>query len=425
MSGLRVLIELFDRNPIHNVLGACIFKPNIVVFLCDTRDAGFFKESAVYRLFKRRKLKTQPRFYYFDASDPVGIRRVLGAVVRDYPGCVFDFSGGRDLVLLVAGACFAELQLPGFYIELPAGRFINMRGCQAEKDGFALPAFTAEDIFAMAGATVHGHGHFPTGQMDADFERDVLATWEVVQHNTKAWSEFVSWLQAVCNGSNSGELRVDGPRRVKGGRGGSHANPVLLNRLKEAGVLTRVDIQKHRVELKFKSALHRRCLLIEGVWLELYGYVSAKNSGLFDDVRTSIIVDWDGVEGGADNAKNEVDIFLVKGVTPIFISCKMSLPTALAMSEIRLLATKFGGRHSRAVVLTAGVLGEEHKALRQRAAELEITMLDKNVLARGGLVGSLIQLVNPPPVPKAQRLVDSRMLPQNLPDGLGEFWPDD
>lgn len=405
-AGLRVLIELFDRDPVENVLAACIFQPEIVVYLCDERDSAFFKESAIYRLFKHRGIKTLPRFYYFDACDPVGIRGVLEAVVRDYPGCVFDFSGGRDLVLLVAGACFAELRLPGFYIDLGRERFINLRGCGALADRFAIPSFTAEDVFAMTGATVHGYGHFHTTGIDGDFERDILAVFDVVAKNPRAWGEFVSYLQGLCAGTPQTALSVEGPRRLKTGR----ANPVLIGHLQNTGVITHSSMTRHRLELTFKSPLHRRCLLIEGVWLELFCYVTARQSGVFTDARTSVVVDWDGVEGGSDNAKNEVDVFLVRGVTPVFVSCKMSLPSALALSEIRLLATKFGGSQSRAVVLTAGQLGDNHRALRARAQDLGIHILDKTVLDAGTLAQKLTEIAGTQ-AENQPRLVDSHMLP--------------
>lgn len=410
---MRVLIELFDRDPVENVLSACIFKPEIVVYLCDERDSAFFKESAIYRLFKHRGLKTLPRFYYFDASDPVGIRGVLEAVVRDYPGCVFDFSGGRDLVLLVAGACFGEMRLPGFYIDLQRERFINLRGCEELAWLFEIPKFTAEDVFAMTGATVHGYGHFHTKGIDDGFERDILAVFEVVRKNPRAWGDFVSYLQGLCAGTPQNTLSVEGPRRVKNGRSSARANPVLIGHLQQTGVITKSSITRHRLELTFKSPLHRRCLLIEGVWLELFCYVTARQSGTFNDARTSVVVDWDGVEGGSDNAKNEVDVFLVRGVTPVFISCKMSLPSALALSEIRLLATKFGGSQSRAVVLTAGELGDNHRALRARAQDLGIHILDRDVLNEGLLAQRLNEIAGTQ-TENEPRLVDSHMLPNTI-----------
>lgn len=407
---LRVLIELFDREPIENILGACIFKPQVVVYLCDKRDSRFLKESAIYRLFRSRKLAAQPRFYYFDGFDPVGIRRVLFAVVKDYPGCVFDFSGGRDLLLLVAGACFEEMKLPAYYIDLYRERFINLRGCDELSAQFAMPQFSAEDIFAMSGGAVQGHGHFSPQEIGQDFETDILAVFEIVLKNPKMWGQFVGYLQAICACAPANQLAISAPRFIAAGQKNHSVNMVLLANLAKTGVLQYLQNQDDFV-FTFKSPLHRKCLLIEGIWLELYCYITAKKCGYFGDVRTSLVVDWDGEQSANASAKNEVDVFLVRGVTPVFISCKTSLPSPLALSEIKLLAGKFGGGQSRAVVLTAARLGGGHRTLCARAQELGIYILDKDVLQNGTLAEKLRQIAGLA-AKEEPRLADANMLPK-------------
>jgi len=281
-------------------------------------------------------------------------------------------------VLLLAGVGFAKGAMPGYYIDMAGGRLIDLRGCAGLAEAFRMPVFSAEDIFVMTGATIQGHGHFPQQEMDDGHEWDVLTVFEMVAESPRAWGSFVAWLQAFCAAGPAKALELEGPRLVRAGESPLHANTALLRRLHAAGMLESLEIGHGQVRLRFKSLWHRKCLLIEGIWLELFCYVAARRSGFFDDVRTSIVVDWDGVEGGNDNTKNEVDVFLLRGITPVFVSCKMSVPTALAMSEIKLLSVRFGGGMSRAVLLTAAALGDEHKAMKARAAELGITFLDRS-----------------------------------------------
>ncbi len=382
---LRVLIELLDRESIENVLSACVFSPDIVVYLCDERDSEFFKESAICRLFQRRKMKTRARFYYFNSTDPEDIQKALSAVVRDYPGCVFDFTGGRELVLLMAGTSFAKLDVPGFFIDISKKKFVNLRGCEKYEQDFKLPSFTVEDVFTMNGAKLHGSGHFTGDVIEEKFEEDIISVFEIVMKNPSAWSKFVSWLQAACSDLPHSQTTVSAPKRMKWGRNSAQLNVILLERLQECGVIENYKQVQNKVEFTFASKLHRKCLLIEGVWLELYCYVMSKRSGFFCDVRTSVVVDWDGEESGPNNTKNEVDVLLINHITPVFISCKMSMPSPLALSEIKLLSGKFGGRRSRAVVVTMDSLKESHKALQSRAKDMHITIIDKSVLESGRL----------------------------------------
>ncbi len=393
VAEIRVLVEFFDKEPIKNVMGTCIFEPELVVFLCDKRDLKLVKESAVYRLLRHRKLRTRPRFYYMDASRPEEIVRVMQAVVRDYPGCVFDFSGGRDLALLTAGAYCETHEIRAYYIDYDNQRFIDLRGCKGLESQFAMPVFSAEDIFVLTGATIHGYGHFEAKELTPEFERDVLQVWEIVKTNTKAWGNFVAWLQAVCSKTSPLALEMECPLYLNSEPHGVKANPLILENLQQAGILKQCRIKKESVLLEFKSLLHKKSLMNQGIWLELYCYTMAKQSGFFDDVRTSLVIDWDGVEGGPDTTKNEVDVFLVKGVVPVFVSCKMSVPIPLALSEIKVLSVKFGGSQSKAVLVTAGVLGPEHKALQIRAADLGVTLIDFTAIKKEEMKQELIAVL--------------------------------
>lgn len=389
---LRVLIELFDPDPVQNLVGTCVFEPDVVVFLCDKRDSSLVKESAVYRLLRSRRLRSVPRFYYVNLQSPAEIRRVLHAVLQDYPGCIFDYSGGSDLLLLLSGEVCIPAGAPGYYIDLRASRFVDVQRCVALGEEFAMPSFSADDIFALTGATIVGSGHFPGGDPDAAFEQQALAVWDIVQKNPKAWDAFVAYLQAISAGA-SGSLVDMGPRVLRGGKGSLRANEAVLRRLQEAGVLVSCEFSGKQVRIQYPSLLHKKCLLNQGIWLELYCYIMAKKAGCFGDVRTSVVIDWDGVEAPADSTKNEVDVFMVKDITPVFVSCKMGLPTPLAISEIKLLSEKFGGRGSRTVLVTAAHLREENKALALRARDLGVQLIDMSCLEKQGLSERFRQLV--------------------------------
>ncbi|MDL2252863.1 DUF1887 family CARF protein [Ruminococcaceae bacterium OttesenSCG-928-I18] len=402
---MRVLVNLFDREPIKNVLSATIFAPEIAVFLCDKWDSNLFKESAVYRFFKRRGLRTRPRFYYFDAREPGAVRKALIAVVRDYPGCVFDFTGGRDLMLVLAGSISADLDLPAFYIDIRRGRFCPLRHCETFEKKFRIPRFSAEDLLSVTGAAVHGYGHVLPQQVEQTEEEDIRTVFEMLMKNTRAWGEFVSYLQVCCSGTGPEQLEVSGAKTMRGDKLLVQYNPALMQQLLEKGLLTQYSLDGKGVFFTFKSPLVKKWLLSAGVWLELFCYVTVRKTGFFHEVLSSVIIDWDGVEGGADTAKNEVDLLLVKGVTPVFVSCKMGMPSPLALCEVNQLAEKFAGNYGRSAVVTAQKLGKETAALRNRAEELGVLLLDRDNIEKKTLAKQLIKLASSPaPTPPSPPL---------------------
>ncbi len=408
---MQVLVKLFDREPIKNVLSAAAFAPEVVVYLCDQRDGDLFKETAIYRFFKRKKLRCKPRFYYLDIWNPASAQRALAAVVRDYPGCVFDFTGGKDLLLVMAGMLSAERDIPAFHIDIRRGRFGNLRHCEKYAKNFTLPRFTAEDLLAVTGATIHGFGHVTPGQLVGEFEKDAQAAFALQMKNTRAWADLVNYLQVCCLGSEGDELSIGGAKTMSGERQLVQYNPAIMEELLACGLFTQYHLEGKGVFFTFKNPLVKRCLLSVGVWLELHCYYAAKNAAFFEEALSSVIIDWDGAEGKPNTAKNEVDLLLVKGVTPVFVSCKMGLPSALALSEVKQLSDKFAGSFGRAAMVTAQRLGKEAAALQNRAEELRILLLDGNDLEEEKLGAKLAHLASHPaprPAPPPLRLPKNR-----------------
>ena len=74
------------------------------------------------------------------------------------------------------------------------------------------------------------------------------------------------------------------------------------------------------------------CLTKAGTLLELVTLLTAKNmkkpdgTPYFNDARTGVMIDWDGVvhnnKAGMVDTEYEIDVILMKGEVPEYISCK-------------------------------------------------------------------------------------------------------
>ena len=56
---MNTIVELYDKEPLENVLSACIFQPEMVVYVCDVKDNTLRKERAVYRFFRSRGIRAK------------------------------------------------------------------------------------------------------------------------------------------------------------------------------------------------------------------------------------------------------------------------------------------------------------------------------------------------------------------------------
>lgn len=392
---MKTIVELYDKEPLENILSACVFEPDMVVYICDARDSSLRKETAVERLFKSRGLRTQSRFYYINTSDVTAIWKTMEAICRDYPDCAFDCTGGKDLVLLVAGIFCKEKNVRAYYIDLERKKLVNLCGCEDLAERFCVPQFTAEDVFSLAGAKLVRYGHFSPAEMSEEFERSVPDIWDIVLKNPEAWGGAVGYFQAAGVGKQEEDLWIRAPKTIRVNKQvTARCNENILERLASCGAIQRLTVQGDEVQFRYRDEQMKKCLQNHGIWLELYGYFAARQSGLFGDVRTSVIVDWDNAHGRTPSTRNEIDILIVEGVTPVFISCKMGVPSPLALTEIKILSQKFGGERTRTVMLTAANVHEENRPLSQRARDLGITLLDRGNLQRNEFVQSIQRVIS-------------------------------
>ena len=127
-----------------------------------------------------------------------------------------------------------------------------------------------------------------------------------------------------------------------------------------------------------------------GSVLETYVYKACLDTGIFDDVRTSVVVDWEG-ESKGNAVSNELDVMCSRGVVPLFISCKTGDGKTEALNELAVLRDRFGGQMAKAAIVTAE---RGNARMRSRAAELNIRVIDLSDLAADRLQKRLLACMN-------------------------------
>lgn len=189
-----------------------------------------------------------------NTAEPAAIEHVLLAVARDYPGCVFDFTGGRDLVLLIAGLVCREKQLPGFYIDARRGRFINLGGCDALAQQFHMLQFCIENVLALSGARLAGCGHYGLEEIGPKFERQAKDIFSMVLESPARWAALVRWLQAAD--AEKDTLRVCAQPQLKvNSRFTARCETALLRRLEKTGALQELVLGK-AISFRYADRAH-------------------------------------------------------------------------------------------------------------------------------------------------------------------------
>ena len=100
---------------------------------------------------------------------------------------------------------------------------------------------------------------------------------------------------------------------------------------------------------------------------------------------------WQGGDSQRSGVTNEIDVMAVRGTQPVFISCKTCEIKTEALNELAILRDRFGGKGSRAVIVTSAAGTKSRAVMRRRAAELDIEVIEWDDLPLDKLVERLKQ----------------------------------
>ena len=386
----KTLVELFDERPLENVLGVEIFRPEKVIYICP-EGTPEHAEKQLADYFAHRGIRTETEFLRVNVYDTQEILQVFRKVLQQYPESVMDITGGTDAVLFAAGLACAEAKIPVVTYSRTQNKFYNIQNAPSAHAFPCEITFSVEDCFLMAG------GSMRKGRVDnsilSRYMEDIDPFFEVFLKYRRKWDKIVTYIQRVSAAREDGtySLSVQGDYTVKGEQGARLTAPEeALRDLEKIRMISGLKIMlEESVEFYFRDPQVRAWLRDVGSVLELYIYKACLDTGMFNDVRTSAVVDWNGDD--RDNAvSNELDVMCTRGITPVFISCKTCMIRTEALNELAVLRDRFGGEIARAAIVTAEPAGA---SARNRAAELNIRIIDLNDLEEGTIGESIRSLM--------------------------------
>lgn len=383
---MKTLIELYDAQPIDNVLGAEMFKPEEVVLICPpdvAENEGL--RSSLKTYFKTRGCAVKVTFVPASLLDAAKVESTLRRVLESREDCAIDISGGSDAALFAAGAISG--QTPVFTYSWKKNTFYEIKNAPFARNLPCTIRLNAEACFLMAGGTL-----LP-GRMDNRLLKDRLPQidrlFSVYSAYRRIWNRQVSFFQKLTD-EDEDSLLVKGSRTGKAAHGRVTADEALLRDLEAAHLITELRVTDEEVSFRYPDEMVRFWLRDMGSALELQVYRACLAADCFDDVILSAVVNWsaDGKENRRSAVTNEIDVMAVRGIQPVFISCKTCEIKTEALNELAILRERFGGKLSRALIVTSSP-SKGRDVMRRRAAELGIEVVEWNDLETERLAARL------------------------------------
>ena len=321
---MKVLIELYDKDTLKNIVAPLTLRPDRVVYLydkgMDDRDA--------FRSLVTCFQKNMPNIVVEDIPvDISSVKTLCAAVCRvaeryEAANCTLELTGGSELMMIGAYQAGLEMGIRMVHTDLVKGCITDIETDEKLTD---IATLTLENFIDAKGACFMGESHQPPKPERYD---------------------------AINNMAR-----------------------FLFRHFKK------LSLDKNGVWIRFNSLQDKQYCINYGVWLELYVYVAAASSGAFEDVKLGTMIDWN-VYDGLKIGGNEIDVMLMEDSLPVFISCKLKDADTAALNELLIAKKRLGGWFSKGIIVTFSREKQEGTGTYQRCKMLGLEMLDeRDILA--------------------------------------------
>ncbi len=394
-------IEFFDKNAAENIC-ACLAQAPDRVVLVGSSQKTMEKHAKRYRaLFLARRQEVEFQCRGVNKNNMADILTELTKLVETYDDCVFGLTGGDELYLTAVGIIserYKEKNIQMHRFNIANGAIID-----CDQDGKTIlqtddMELTVEENIRIYGGdiiydTIKAGGTY-LWDIDEEFLNDIGALWKVFREAPHLWNRRIGVLKAAAGRSKLGQNGLTAAARIAELRDWpleSDGTPVFSRdfamALYRCGVLTACEYDERGFCLTFKNRQLKKCLTKEGQLLEMFVYKSAmqlqdsKGKAVYNDVMNGVCIDWDGricTEKKSYDTKNEVDVMLMHGIVPVFVSCKNGDMDANELYKLNAVAEAFGGRYAKKVLIVTHLdtKDDQDKYIRQRAIDMKIRLVE-------------------------------------------------
>lgn len=385
---MKTLIELFDSNQIENVVTGLSFLPDKIIFVGFKEIMNNKRISFLTEFFEIKSLNIKLEFVIVDRYDYDSIYNRLNTILDNNEDCVFDLTGGRELVLAAMGAISESRNIPMLQYNISRSEIVKVANCSSGFIPKKASVSINESIILNGGLIVEDAIDNFEWDMNYEFRRDIDIMWQICRLDCSAWNKFSKALGNLSiYGKTHDELWISFENNsVVSPNTDTNPDENILNKLINKGIITDYKKSINKTEFRYKNSQIKQCLIKAGNVLELYTYLAAieiteEYDGYYDDIDVSVHIDWDGIIHekfmSVKDTRNEIDVMLTRKLKPVFISCKNGEVHNEALYELFAVAEKFGGKYSKKILVATHVTSsyESRKFKLQRARDMKIDVI--------------------------------------------------
>ncbi len=397
-----VYVEFFSSEALENVMVLLKYKPDLIIYIGHKHDMITKKIESLKKFKDRISPDTELKFIEVPRDDFDFCVNTLNNIADKYPSAQFELSGGGELILMAFGFVSATRKLTTLRIDPFTNVEIRMNdGGKPSRTYFPVNITVADNMVLHGGSLTPLTGTTSTWKFSDDFREDVRAIWKVSCSLRARWTKYCSVIEECIKSNQPDDTGLY--ILPKSGLGDSIE---VFERLNRINVLKDFSHRNKSIAFRFKNDMIRHIITKTGNILELHVYEVATRSKNFNDAVIGAVIDWDGKTytydesgnislvnyKGSDRGYNytsnyyqsvdtinEIDVILMRGVLPTFISCKSGRAGSSALHELQTITRRFGGNYAKKILIMACPVDKSPSGtsyFKQRAKDMHIWVID-------------------------------------------------
>lgn len=340
-----LLVELYDRHVLEkNVYQAFVSDCDEILFLSLTKISN--DEKLSLRQFILEEVPHIQRVTFRQLTLEQ-LTDQLDYCLAGYDQILLDVFGGDSLLALSLYQYGLDRHLPIVAMDVERGKQYKWVAGRLEKEDLDIPTLSIQQLIALRG------GKMLKSKRPIYSAQQIAAIKKLA---SSAISNPAHWYQVTqfFSLAKTNDLHAETEKILENNGKYYHYPESLISLIVEAGMLCIEGEDKKRVAYSFPSQEAQVFCRNKGHILEVYLYLLALESQLFDECMIGGEIDWNGIFPEADNVQNEIDVILRKGRSITFISCKMTDLSVEAINELEVYANHFAGESCLKLIVCTG-----------------------------------------------------------------------
>ena len=338
---MATLIEFFDKPPVENVISTYLINPSKVFFIGPNSEINRQWTKRFKKIMAARKKDIEVEYFPHDSLNVDDARTILEWIIQTQEDCIFDIRGGKETSILALGEMIQQFGMKSFHVIMPniwRGTVRNLKTGKDDSTPFAAKISLPDYIKFYSGQinSINRKEEFD----DYNYRYGAKKIWQVAKRNLKDWKNTASRIL-----SKSSSVNMKSYQRI-------------INELYKADLLIDSVYGGHNSPIHPLSkyfdvvadSLEKNGNILEMYVGSLVWEVLEEHDKRTPEVYMGVGLDWD-LDDSSD-IFNEIDVMVMRGYIPVFISCKIGALQE-ELYKLETVSSHFSGDYGIEILVSA------------------------------------------------------------------------